>query len=806
MNGLIRWINWRTLVAALALVLVLLPNLPATLAPIASLDRYLFQLGVRLSVLPPAKLDIKLVQLDPYGVSRLQHDLAESTPTQQLLLGLSRGNAVNGVVGLVLDELPQVQANTAEQLIVQEFASNQAGQKLLSDKQAIVSFLQSDKVVVSSRSVPAQALGVKQSVQVEASMVRDQLAWLPLQLQPRPPQLNFYPQGELVTLPLLSELINTSSLRQDVPLVGQQGVEVYSGFILSLYQQFIGSRDARWVIGGALLLDSNRIPLSIDGYLASAFQASSPQIQALTLLQSGEGKALIKQLKQADIILMSDDPRQLRSMAASLMSLEHRAFYHTPAWHWVLFKVLALLVGLYLCVLVPHLRSSAAILATCLWLLSLGVVQLGWQITQWQWLPMGSLMLLLFVGHGIMGLWQAQHRRQWVLSDRADQASAALARQLFREARFEEAQDALRDCDTSNGVLALLYDIGAQQERKRQFDAAIKTYRALLVRRSRYKDVGERLQSLVAMQQPSQASALANSQTEIAKTLVLQNSKVNKPVLGRYEVERELGRGAMGVVYLGLDPKITRRVAIKTLSYDHFSPDQLAEVKARFFREAEAAGRLSHPNIVTIFDVGEEHDLAFIAMDFINGQPLSNFCQPGQLLDVENVYRYMGDVAEALDYAHQHDVVHRDVKPSNMLFNANADKVTVTDFGIAHITDESRTRTGDILGSPLYMSPEQLKGLAVTQATDIYSLGVSFYQLLSGQLPFNGDNLAGLTYNIIHKDFKSVRKCRRELPASATRIINKAMQKDPERRFESAEEMAQAIRKSLQKDFTGQTV
>jgi serine/threonine-protein kinase len=520
---------------------------------------------------------------------------------------------------------------------------------------------------------------------------------------------------------------------------------------------------------------------------------------------------MVGDLAEAEIIIMADDEGQLRHLAAALISLEHRAYYVTPFWHWGLVKLLAFMVGLYLCVLIPRMRTATAVLATCLWLVVLVVLQLGWQIVQWQWLPMGCVMGLLVFGHAIVALWQYQRQNQWLWQQRANQSAVALARQLCREARYDDAQEALRETDTSQEVLGILYDIGAQQERKRQFDAAILTYRALVQRKRSFRDVLERLQSLEDMQQPVQSVSLPHTslqqrQPDIAKTLVLENSKVNKPVLGRYEIERELGRGAMGVVYLGLDPKITRRVAIKTLSYDHFAPDQLTDVKARFFREAEAAGRLSHPNIVTIFDVGEEHDLAFIAMDFIDGRPLSDFCQPGQLLEPVQVYRYIADVAEALDYAHQHDVVHRDIKPSNMLFNTQADKVTVTDFGIAHITDESRTRTGDILGSPLYMSPEQLKGQAVDCTTDIYSLGVTFYQLLSGVLPFTGDNLASLTYNIIHKDFKSVRKCRKDLPSSATRIINKAMQKDPAKRFANAKEMAEAIRKSLQKDFVEQLV
>ncbi|BFM15882.1 hypothetical protein R50073_20650 [Maricurvus nonylphenolicus] len=803
-NRLISWINWRVLVALVATALVLLPTLPKPLQLLSVLDPYLYSLGVRLSVLPAPQLNIKLLAVSPEDIQTLQQDPARETALQQLLQQLSAASK-KPVTGLIIDDLPLVHATAAEQVLVDQTDNAQA-QALLSSKQQVVEFLKRDTVIVGSRQGIAQALSEEDRIQLETNMIQDYLAWLPDPLQPALKSLGFYPAGELVSVPVLGQ----EPGRQDQPLLWRQGTNLYSDFVLSLYRQYVAAPDAVWQLGGDLRLASTSIPLSLDGYLAPAFNVNTPAIQALSLKRLGVDHAVtadvMSDLGKAEIIIIGDDENQLRRMAATLISLEHRAFYITPFWHWGLIKLLALLAALYLCVLIPRMRTATALLATCLWLVVLAVVQLGWQIIQWQWLPMGSVMGLLVIGHAVMALWQYQHQRQWQWQLRANQSSVALARQLCREARYEDAQEVLRDTDTAKEVLAILYDIGAQQERKRQFDAAILTYRALLQRKRNFRDVVERLQNLEAMQQPVQSVSLQQSQPDIAKTLVLENSKVNKPVLGRYEIERELGRGAMGVVYLGLDPKITRRVAIKTLSYDNFAPDQLADVKARFFREAEAAGRLSHPNIVTIFDVGEEHDLAFIAMDFIDGRPLSDFSQSGQLLEPVQVYRYMADVAEALDYAHQNDVVHRDIKPSNMLFNTQADKVTVTDFGIAHITDESRTRTGDILGSPLYMSPEQLKGQAVDRSTDIYSLGVTFYQLLSGVLPFTGDNLASLTYNIIHKDFKSVRKCRKDLPASATRIINKAMQKDPAKRFESAKEMAEAIRKSLQKDFAEQLV
>jgi serine/threonine protein kinase len=247
---------------------------------------------------------------------------------------------------------------------------------------------------------------------------------------------------------------------------------------------------------------------------------------------------------------------------------------------------------------------------------------------------------------------------------------------------------------------------------------------------------------------------------------------------------------------LGEDPKIRRTVAIKTMALaQEFDEGQLENVKDRFFREARTAGRLNHPNIVTIYDVGEEFDLAYIAMDYIEGENLISYTKADTLLPLADVFNIIGKVALALDYAQNENVVHRDIKPANVMYNPENKKVTVTDFGVACLTDSSKTKTGTVLGTPSYMSPEQLAGHKVDGRSDLFSLGVMFFQLVTGELPFIGDSMASLMYKITNEKHPDVRMFRLDLPPCVGRIIDKALCKEADKRFQTGKDFIRAINK-----------
>jgi len=264
--------------------------------------------------------------------------------------------------------------------------------------------------------------------------------------------------------------------------------------------------------------------------------------------------------------------------------------------------------------------------------------------------------------------------------------------------------------------------------------------------------------------------------------------------IGRYEILQGLGRGSMGLVYKALDLKINRLLAIKTIRFsDEFDEDVIQEIKERFFREAEIAGRLSHPCIVTLHDMGEDQDLTYLAMEYLEGENLEKFINRKNLLPLRKVLSVVASVAEALEFAHRADVIHRDIKPANIML-LKTGGVKVTDFGIAKAISSSRTRTGVILGTPNYMSPEQIMGQKVDPRSDVFSLGVVFYQLLTGELPFQGDNLSSLLYQITQVKHPPLRSFNSRIPVACEQIMDKALAKNLDERFKTAGQMEKLLR------------
>jgi len=263
---------------------------------------------------------------------------------------------------------------------------------------------------------------------------------------------------------------------------------------------------------------------------------------------------------------------------------------------------------------------------------------------------------------------------------------------------------------------------------------------------------------------------------------------------GRYEIVGELGRGSMGVVYKGHDPVIGRTVAVKTLLTEGLSAPEFQEYKARFQREAQAAGALAHPNIITVYDFGEDSGVLYLAMEYLEGKSLETLVQEQNILPIDTILPIYEQVCSALDHAHQNGVVHRDIKPANIMILQNG-FVKVTDFGIAKMMSLGMTQAGQIMGTPNYMSPEQVKGRPVDGRADIFSLGVILYELVTGEKPFGGQNITTVIYKIINQDPIPPRELDASIPPGFNYIVGKALAKNPNERYQTCRELAEDLRK-----------
>ena len=478
-------------------------------------------------------------------------------------------------------------------------------------------------------------------------------------------------------------------------------------------------------------------------------------------------------------------------ITSSILS-EH--FIVQPSWGLWATLAIFLLVAAYVIALLPRLSAGMAAVITLVLFVALLSTEFGLLSGSATWLKLVLPAVLLAIGH------LALTTKRFLVTEAgkktSDEESAETNRMmglaLQGQGQLDMAFDRFRRVPMGDAVMGNLYNLALDFERKRQFNKAEAVYQHMAAYDKDYKDLQAKLNRAKNL---SETVMLGGGGAHPGGTMLLDGGSVEKPMLGRYQVDKELGKGAMGVVYLGKDPKIGRVVAIKTMALSQeFSGDELVDARERFFREAETAGRLQHQNIVTIFDAGEEHDLAYIAMEFLKGKDLLDFCKDGNLLPAPKVLSIVARVAEALAYAHRQNVVHRDIKPANIMYEIDSDTVKVTDFGIARITDSSKTKTGLVLGTPSFMSPEQLAGKKVDGRSDLYSLGVMLFQMLTGVLPFRGESMAELMYKIANEEAPDIRVIRKEFPESLANLVALAVSKRPETRYQDGDRFAVDLR------------
>lgn len=478
-------------------------------------------------------------------------------------------------------------------------------------------------------------------------------------------------------------------------------------------------------------------------------------------------------------------------VTSSILS-EH--FIVQPAWGVWASLLAFLLVAAYLIAVLPKLSAGMGAGVTAVVFVALLGIELGLLAMAATWLKLVLPAALLLIGH------LALTTKRFLVTEagklKSDEESAETNRMmglaLAGQGRLDEAFDRYRRVPASVALLDNLGNLALDFERKRQFNKAQAVYEHMATLDKTHKGLQDKLNRAKNL---SETVILGGGGAHPGGTMLLDGGGVEKPMLGRYQVEKELGKGAMGVVYLGKDPKIGRVVAIKTMALSQeFDGDELTDARERFFREAETAGRLQHPHIVTIYDAGEEHDLAYIAMEFLKGRDLVEYCKDGNLLPMQRVVSVVERVASALAYAHKNSVVHRDIKPANVMYEHSSDTVKVTDFGIARITDSSKTKTGLVLGTPSFMSPEQIAGKKVDGRSDLYSLGVMLFQMLAGVLPFRGESMAELMYKIANEEAPDIRIIRPEIPQKLADVVAMSLSKRVETRYQDGDQFAADLR------------
>ena len=806
-------LNLRVLVATIAMWWALGLPLPEWIQRVTrSFDHTIFRLAMDFSALPSSQAQITVVHVSPVEYDSWLADIPGAERLEALFnLPTDLGDR-RPVVGVVLERPLTMIQSQAESLLgdihqgrrTKDHLYNEVND-VLSRRERLIAQLQGPNVVLG-----VEGALYKGGVNIASGELHHWAALLPTWVQGAlwhsPPQkiplLAANPVFQYAPIWLQHELSRS--------LVQRRGEWVFPGFELLFLRAVFNAQQAItepastapiiWEPDRGFYIGPTHYPASAFGEVIPLYGKHSNLRSALK--QISLDAALADQSLSSLVLVGRDGSQTLELLAQSVAAMADDAQIIEPLWWRPLQKGTLLVLALWLCTVVPRLTRYWRVTTTVMICGALSLLGLLAQSLYQLWLPVGQVILYLLAGLFLISLWQRQSRKVDDMSHTLQTTLLELADQRMANGDYRLAMETLGRCQKSGEVYGRLYQLGETLTEQNQVELALGAFAAIRERKRRYKDVPQKLKALTQKKQSKDLVDSSSVPTSgFDQTQVLTSEYPSSDTLGRYEIRRELGRGANGTVFLGYDPSIDREVAIKTLNYEQYDSDHIEGIKERFFKEARAVGRLSHPHIVQVYDMGEEGNLAYMTMDYARGNPLSDFIQPASLLPMATVYRIIMHVAEAVHYAHQQEIIHRDIKPSNIIFMESPFAVRVTDFGIARLADHSQTATGEILGSPLYMAPEQLRGETASQASDIFSLGVTFYQLLTGVLPFNGDNIANLTYAIINEKHQSVRRIRGELPTSATRITNMALQKKSEHRYVAALDFAEALKKALKRDF-----
>ncbi|HOW28670.1 MAG TPA: serine/threonine-protein kinase [Elusimicrobiota bacterium] len=603
------------------------------------------------------------------------------------------------------------------------------------------------------------------------------------------------------------------SVRRDALFVSYKG-QYFPSLSLEMSRVAMGLKlaDVKIKLGQELVLGPNRIPLDRDNRLLINYSGpwnTIKMVSAVDILaekvpaEAFKGKIVLIGTMATGIGTLFVVPVEATYPANGILvnviqNIMGQNYISRPIWAPKMELAVLGIIGLLVIALLPHLKAKWGALVTVLVLAAIIGPGIYLFTVKRMWIKIFysvSLMGLAYVVVTVRRFFFTERRKELVEAESIE-TNKMLGLSFQGQGMLDMAFEKFRKCPVDNAMKELLYNLALDFERKRQFGKAVAIYEHISKVDAGYKDIKDRQKNAKTASEGGIVTGLGGPSKKEG-TIVMEGASV-KPTLGRYEIEKELGRGAMGIVYLGKDPKINRQVAIKTVKFDDDVDEATAkEIKARFFREAESAGTLNHPNIIRIYDAGEDNEISYIAMELLDGEDLKKYGEKANLLPVNQVLEYVALVADGLDYAHANGVVHRDIKPANIM-RLKDGTLRITDFGIARITASSKTQTGTVMGTPSYMSPEQVAGKKVDGRADLFSLGVMLYEMLTGEKPFEGDSLATLLFRISGEQHPDpTLKANDRVTRGMKMIIDKALMKTPEQRYQRGRDFAGDLREII---------
>ncbi len=694
-------------------------------------------------------------------------------------------------------------------------AMNSAQEKLDNDKKLTESLQAAGKVVLPV-FFKASAAGVKGPAETNKILIDQSV-----RMVSNPDGLSV-PLADEITLPIdaffkASTGIGHINLGYDMDGTARRERLLYEyrglyipAYTVKLAAEYLNLSNSkiRAVLGSAVYLDSIKIPTTWGTEMMISFKGPRGSFKSYSFFDVINDKVPASVFKNKLVLVSAsasgimnplstptDPTMSIGELTAhTIWSILNKKFIQQPSWGSSAELLMILVLGLVITLVLPRLKAGIGGLVFFVLLLALagGSTYLFVSNGLWIWITYPLLQLVLgYIGVVSIKYFVTETRKEKVEGESAE-TNRMLGLSFQSQGMLDMAFDKLRRVPVDDEMKNVLYNLALDYERKRQYNKAASVYEYIEEHDAKFKDVVERKKKLV---QTSETMIFGDGFLGGAPgDELLSGTTGTRPTLGRYEVIKQLGKGAMGIVYLGQDPRINRTTAIKTVRFtDDFEPEEAEKMKEAFFREAESAGTLSHPNIVTIYDAGDEQDLAYIAMEYLEGEDLDKYTKKDKLLPMRKVIDYIADVSDALDYAHQKGIVHRDIKPANIMY-LKTGIVKITDFGIARIAATSQTQTGVVKGTPYYMSPEQFAGEKVDGRSDIFSVGVMLYQLLTGELPFRGDNPMALMNQIMNVPHPDPRKFNPKIVKPLVTIIDNTLAKDREKRYKNASQLCSHLR------------